>query len=423
MPKVPSRKFTEIELDTDSDSDQTMAHSHTLATAPTVPQNLLNMNTPSAHISENEFRIVTQTLCEWQPGNNLAHFIAEVDELINYCEGKLSPSLQFALNKIIRSKIRGEAGDFLSCVNADGWDRIKTHLLQRYGDQRDEKILSHNLRTCVQLNYETHNQFYSKIIKTLHELIQHIQITISDKNLAEYKIYEYNQTAKDVFLSGVKEPYRSYLRYQNFTTLEQNLNACNTYDNQAQQFGYYDYLRNQGRIGQKQNAKPMAPQTKNQFIPNFSNQNQVLRNHTQPSFSKPFEQQATPRPFLGSINKPLPKTPLHTNRQVFGTHNKPKNPWQTGKPTSNQIRSSQPPPTPMSTTSRNTFRSNWTQHQKPFQTERMIVEELFNAENEYYSEENQHEEEEQFYDQQYVEEIEQLENENFQDQASEHINY
>lgn len=336
-------------------------------------------------ITESEFRLLISTIPSWEPGNNLAHFITSVERLIEHLKQRLSPTLSFVLNNTIRLKIQGEANNFLSCVNAETWDEIKSHLLQRYGDQRDEHVLAHILRTCVQFNSESHREFYVKIIEALHALIEHLQITVSDKNLVAFKTYDYNKLANQVFLSGIKEPYRTYLMHKNYATLEQNLNACYTYDNHREQNNYYDFLRNQNKTNNTKPFQKQMPQ-KNNFYPQFSNktQQQPLQPQTfQNSFNK-FKQLSqpqhtfTPKPFAGCINKTLPRhNQFPTSKEVFGNTPKPKSPWIPGKPTSNQFK-----PTPMSIQSR-TPTNNYQQRQPFFNQNRkpdFMVEELFHNE-------------------------------------------
>lgn len=323
----------------------------------------LNVSGASASISDSEFRLLISTIPSWEPGNNLAHFITSVERIFKHLENKLTPTLLFVLNNTVRLKIQGEANNFLSCVNAESWKDIKAHLLQRYGDQRDEQVLAHTLRTCVQYHNQTYKEFYVKIIESLHALIEHLQITLADPNLLAYKTYEYTNLANQVFLNGIKEPYRFYLSNKNHTTLEQNLNACHTFDNQKEQNNYYDFLRNQHK-----GISYQKPLNKNNFSTQLS----------KPQIPRQNQQTFTPKPFSGPINTPInTSNKFPTAKQVFGTNNANKNPWVQSKPASNQFK-----PTPMSIQSRATsFRP---QHQNHFRNHsnmppNFISEELFNS--------------------------------------------
>lgn len=102
-----------------------------------------------------------------------------------------------------------------------------------------------------------------------------------------FKTYEYTNLANQVFLNGIKEPYRFYLSNKNHTTLEQNLNACHMYDNQKEQNNYYDFLRNQHK-----GTSYQKPLNKNNFPTQLS----------RPQISHQHQRTFTPKPFSGPIN-------------------------------------------------------------------------------------------------------------------------
>ncbi|KAL3280501.1 hypothetical protein HHI36_024221, partial [Cryptolaemus montrouzieri] len=91
-------------------------------------------------LSRNDIQLLLQSIPEYFPGENLSIFVNEVDNLCELLEGRLNADLVYVVNFSIRSKIKGEARDFLYFQNATNWPSIRRVLLQKYGDQRSEDL-------------------------------------------------------------------------------------------------------------------------------------------------------------------------------------------------------------------------------------------------------------------------------------------
>ena len=143
------------------------------------PQN----QSPSFSITnKSEIFLLVQALPEYHPGLNLSLFINEVDNLVNHLKDRLTVDLVYILNCSIRSKVKGEARDFLAYNNATDWPEIRKTLLQKYGDQRSEELLVSALSQCVQNRGETYLQYYSRLLESFNSLMQNIILNVSDSN-------------------------------------------------------------------------------------------------------------------------------------------------------------------------------------------------------------------------------------------------
>lgn len=331
----------------------------------------------TAVFTKNEIQLLMNAIPEYSPGANLSVFLTEVDNLVIHLDNRLSPDLTYILNFSIRSKIKGEARDFIAHHGATLWSDIRKALLQKYGDQRNEEILVSELTHCVQKKTETFMDYYARLLKIFNDLMQNISLNITDPNLLSFKKLEYPKLALRTFQIGIIEPYRSFLSHFKLSTIEECISKCNHLDNRQHEYDYCEFLRKAQEETPKKSPFllpeikpnpvihqkpifPTAPLFKTQPIqPTFRPQ------FPQPNFRPPFQ---PPQPF----NRPAwqaPKTPFQfptqpprfqpfTQRPAFGF----------GKP--NLPNNSQPSPTPMSVQSRvrtNQFRQNrpWQNNNNP----------------------------------------------------------
>lgn len=344
-----------------------------------------------------EINLLLRAIPEYYPGDNLSIFVNEVDNLINHLRGRLTPDLDYVVSFSIRSKIKGDARDFISHQNATDWLAIRNALLSKYGDQRSEELLESSLRHCIQKRNESYMDYYARILKAHNELMQYVTLHTSDANYLNFRRHDYSKLALKTFQIGLLEPYRSYLSNFDLLTIEECINKCRYYDNRKYEWEYCEFLRRNSSDNSKQNTKISPNKFRSSsnhslsFNKSFSSQNLQqypnLYQNNQSSFhasrennfpsnnsaQRNFSQlnqnrfNYSPRQFESDINRPLPPKKVFSNKDVFGT-----------KPGSNisQIRNK---PTPMSIQSRvNTQRVQMNQPS----TSRLpyIVEELYNGE-------------------------------------------
>src|SRR6195952_31131 len=123
-------------------------------------------------VPRNEVQLLLQAIPEYSPGQNLSILINEVDNLTQHLNKRLTADLVYVVNFNIRSKIKGDARDYISHQNATEWHEIRAALLQKYGDQRSEDLLTSSLTQCVQLRNESYMDYYGRLLKAFNDLMQ-----------------------------------------------------------------------------------------------------------------------------------------------------------------------------------------------------------------------------------------------------------
>ena len=329
----------------------------------------VNMTEPQIIMADkSEIQLLLHALPEFSPGQNLSIFTSEVDNLLQHLEGRVSPDLLYLVNFSIRSKIKGDARDYVAHQNATEWKTIRNALIQKYGDQRSEELLVSALRQCVQQRNETYLDFYTKLLKCFNDLIQNISLHNNDPHYLAYKKIDYAKLALKTFQIGLLEPYRTYISNFELTTIDEYLNKCKLYDNRKQEWEYCDFIRRSQSPYSQQKSYPSNSMQLRRFH-NPVNRSFNQTPSTQISKFSPSnasrQQNAQFRGFPNCINQPIsPTNNTFTNKHVFGT-----------KPASNISKVSSNKPTPMS------IQSRVYSHQMPSRTGLFNVE-SDNADNE-----------------------------------------
>lgn len=313
-----------------------------LANLTKIPQLTMstNQNTNSTNVGtqnvvqvpqKNELQMLLNALPEFSPGQNLSIFIKEVDNLLNHLINRLTPDLQYIVDFSIRSKIHGEARDYIAYQDASNWTSIRAALLQKYGDQRSEDILINTLRNCVQVKSESYFDYYSRLLQSFNALVQNLSLNCTDPNLLNYKKLEFGKLALNTFQNGILEPYRSYLSHFSISTIEDCLNKCRLLDNKNQEWEYCEYLRRNGDGISKKNFSFTTPNPM-QFAPpppkatlfNPFSPRQQTPNFGQQLVKPNFFQQRPIQPFR-PFNQPMirpnqmpPKQPSYPQHQFQG---------------------------------------------------------------------------------------------------------
>ena len=221
----------------------------TIRRGPVIQPSKLGMNPPQGN-SQEEPRDVTGfdrptllallgNIQKYAPGQNLNTFIRQVDTLMKFLQGKLTPNSEFLVNFSIKLKILGEAQ-----WEAD-WESVRRVLLQKYGDHRTEEALIASLHRCVHEDRESVEEYHDRVFKILNCLLQKIAINEIYPNYVTFKTSEYSQLSKNVFLGGIREPYRTYLDYHNPENLEQSLARCKHYNEKLSEWYNADNIRSQ----------------------------------------------------------------------------------------------------------------------------------------------------------------------------------
>ena len=277
--------------------------------------------------------------------NKLFRFINATESILNhfYDRQNLSNFQNVLLMNGILNKLEGRAEEVVAITGANSWDDIKKTLIDNFGDQRDENCLNQDLVNLKQKTNETPYQFHERVIHLLNTICNYVDLHSQGAERTLKRDFFTKQGLKS-FLAGLKEPLGPIIRAMRPTTLEQAVQFIREEDN----IKYYQKSQTPNNYTKPTNshnfqaAQALRPPPVNRFSNQF-NQNQSHRNQMQiQKFSNP----------------PHPNFSTHTQ-----SNGRPQNVWS---PNSNIV-ASQPKPTPMSVSTRNTQLSGRNQNYNHFQ--------------------------------------------------------
>lgn len=328
-------------------------------------------------VSQVEMNMAKDMLPEYSGGSkNLAYFVKQVE---TYIELLRKPEDHCIFNRLlfeqVKSKLTGEARDVLISSNCNRWSELKEELLQRFGDPRSEELLAHDLNTCFQSHNQSYEQYYETIKYKLQILLEHISIRTPNRDIRISKENMYVQQALSTFKAGILEPYCSHLLNIPTNSLEQALYECRKFDNEKAQITFMNFMRHKTKPGNftkkpmVQNVRPQAHHTFNRsFIPHVNNFSTNQQHHTS-NFNN------APRSAVNTQTRPAQNFNNNFSQNFNQNFSQNSQVRRNFAPTQNK-------PTPMSISTRNTFRppqSNnyFRQQSRPT----FISEELYNIEN------------------------------------------
>ena len=208
-------------------------------------------------------------------------------------------------------------------------------MLRKYREPRGEENLFTSLTTSFQgpnINFE---EFALDVNSKLHKLKENAQIEYSEQlDFLRLKYTDYERQALYAFISGLREPYCSYIRQQNLTSIDACVNSCREYDNIQAQINYKNFLR------QNMSKRNTINSTQSRFFNNNNNNFDQRRPHQNNNHNNFNRQHFSNNNNFNDFNRQN----LTPTQNVF-------------KPGSNN--NNLPKPTPMTVTSRNTLRSNF----------------------------------------------------------------
>lgn len=339
----------------------------------------LNSRDTKMSINYTELNIAKEIIPLYEGGSkNLSYFIQQCEKFINAYKnsnvGQEQCTHNILLFEICCAKLIGAARDTLVISNCTTWSQVKTELLRRFGDQRNETLLENDLITCYQLPSESYDQYYERVRARLQQLLEHVNLNEDDNNIKQYKLNMYKTRALNTFQAGLLEPHRSFVSYKNSNSLEDCLVHLRNYDNHKQQVNFLNFVRNKtptkphkNNFSDRIRHTPHHNHQTHTFTPTFQHSYRPQQPHIAPSGVR--------RPFAQSTNTSFPRGPVTINRPPtqntsFGFNSN-----------RNQIL---PKPTPMSVCTTNTTKLNQNPPYRPSNFGRnpnnIIVEELFNIE-------------------------------------------
>lgn len=264
----------------------------------------------------------------------LSLFIKESEKIINYFYDVRAPNSarnDFITSRI-RSKIQGEAALFLANKNISNWDELRQSLIAAYADKRDDATLAIEIVKLEQ-GHDSPFEFYKKLQKLLNAQICYANLNYGT-NDGLNKHFE--RVALKTLLNGLKDPLGSLMRTKDPQDLDVALNLLtNTYQKEINQQKFNRTIP----VNNIQKPRLNFPRSSN-YTPNYSSSFAVQPNN----FAN--NQPLTPNTNTNPTNfyrSPAPKRPANfypnfgNQSQTFTRHNQ------------NQ-------PTPMSTSTTNTYR-------------------------------------------------------------------
>lgn len=348
-------------------------------------------NNTMANLTSIEISMAKDMLPEYSGGSkNLAYFIKQVETFIELLR---KPDDNCVFNRLlfeqVKSKLSGEARCVLITSNCNRWSDLKEELLQKFGDPRSEELLVHDLTTCFQNHHQSYEQYFENIKIKLQTLLEHVSIRTPNTDIRISKENMYTYQALATFKAGILDPYCSHLLNLPVTSLEQALYECRKYDNEKSQITFMNFMRQQSKSGSfKPPAHlPMKPQGNH----NFGNKNftpPVNKFPTTPQFRPQWNNYPNSNPFRFANNN---NRHLFNNNNFRGTTNNfPRGPvniqprpyvQNTNNNFARNHSNTLYKPTPMSVSTRNTYRPppNGTIIQQPGRPT-LVFEELTNIE-------------------------------------------
>lgn len=334
-------------------------------------ENLINTDN-MANVSQLEINMAKDMLPEYSGGSkNLAYFIKQVE---TYIELLRKPEENCIFNRLlfeqVKSKLVGEARDVLISSNCSRWTELKEELLQRFGDPRSEELLAHDLNTCFQTHNQSYEQYFETVKHKLQILLEHVSIRTPNRDIRISKENMYSTQALSTFKAGVLEPYCSHLLNLPINSLENALYECRKFDNEKAQISFMNFMRQKSKpisLLRKPNLPPTRPPQ------NFHNN---YKNYT-PFFARPFV----------NTQQNAHQSAQHNN--TFRQNSAVRNPATQPRPPQQNFNNSQVrrnnnrqqyQPTPMSISTRNTYRPPQNNAFVPQSRPTFISEELYNIE-------------------------------------------
>lgn len=247
---------------------------------PQIPQNNINVNDIF-----NNLRIpdCIRHLPQFEGNPRLLfEFLTNVEEILNtlslIANIENSPYYTILL-RAIRNKIVGPANEVLDMYGTSlNWKEIKQNLILHYSDKRNETSLIRDLHSLSQ-NSKTIEQFYGEIIENLSAANNFIQIHETEQSVITSKRNLHAQMCLNVFLTGLKEPLGATVRAMKPSTLAEAFAYCIQEQNISyQRNGHPNHQRNP----QKQN---FTNKPNNNFTPNFQ-PNFNRNNYNRPFYPK-----------------------------------------------------------------------------------------------------------------------------------------
>lgn len=127
--------------------------------------------------------------------------------------------------RTIRNKIIDRADEALELANTPlVWDEIKSNLIRLYSSKKSEANLLSELNTFS--DNLTLGQLFFGISKVRSQLFSILKNSEHNNTVVDAKKVVYNEVCLNAFMTGLKEPLKTFVRIKSPSTLEQAYEQC-----------------------------------------------------------------------------------------------------------------------------------------------------------------------------------------------------
>lgn len=221
--------------------------------------------------------------------------------------------------RTIRNKIIDRADEALELANTPlVWDEIKSNLIRLYSSEKSEANLLSELSTFS--DGQTLGQLFFGISKVRSQLFSILKNSEHNNTVIDAKKVVYNEVCLNAFITGLREPLKTFVRLKSPSTLEQAYEQCqieqtlyraqNNRSNRTEQRSNESDGRNQrnnndnnnrnGRNDQNDRGRPYSNSNQNRSSNSYNRAPQSGNNDNQTSTSNPFR---TPSHSLNNIEE------------------------------------------------------------------------------------------------------------------------
>lgn len=200
--------------------------------------------------------------------------------------GHMEKPKYFEALNIVRNKITGSASNTLTNYNTVfNFDAIISRLDFTYADKRPVYIIEQEMIVLQQKNLSI-EEFYDEVNKKLNALINKINMTHKEREVAKAMVQDASEKALRTFVTGLKGNLDQMLYASNPTTLPEASARIQTIVNDqerirfANQFNQPQNMRNEQRINPNFKPKPKMPYQ--QYLPNQNNRYESPNRNVKP---------------------------------------------------------------------------------------------------------------------------------------------
>jgi len=155
----------------------------------------------------------------------LDRFITSVEEILMLIRGADHTPYGLLTLRTIRNKIVDRADEALELANTPlVWDEIKGNLIRLYSSKKSEASLLSEMSSFS--DRQSLGQLFFGLSKIKSQLFSILKNTELNHNIVEAKRTVYNEVCLNAFITGLREPLKTFIRLKAPQTIEQAYEQC-----------------------------------------------------------------------------------------------------------------------------------------------------------------------------------------------------